>query len=245
MGCKSGLSNDKRGCYGDCYSAKSAKLYGYDFSTTVLRHFESAKQKSQIVKQVMNIDMPFIRMGSSGDPSENWDHTLDICEVVQRGLANAQLDLFGDQPKPKEIVIITKHWTNLSEGQLQRMGKYGICVNTSVSAIDTEHELSNRIHQFRRIAQHCKSYLRIVSFDFNIENEQGFRYSEIQSKLFQNSPVIDTVFRPDKNNPLVTSGMVNTTTANFMGKKTLVSQRSRKTFLGVCGKCPEMCGTAF
>ena len=40
IGCTSGMSENKRGCYNDCYAAKSAKLYGYDFSKTVLSYFE-------------------------------------------------------------------------------------------------------------------------------------------------------------------------------------------------------------
>jgi len=41
FGCKSGMENESGGCYHDCYAAKSAKLYGYDFSKTVLRGFDN------------------------------------------------------------------------------------------------------------------------------------------------------------------------------------------------------------
>ena len=38
IGCASGMNNEDGGCYNDCYAAKSAKLYGYDFSKSIL-HF--------------------------------------------------------------------------------------------------------------------------------------------------------------------------------------------------------------
>ena len=42
IGCYSGVKDNSKGCYNDCYSAKSAKLYGYDFSKTILRDFEKS-----------------------------------------------------------------------------------------------------------------------------------------------------------------------------------------------------------
>ena len=109
IGCTSGMSNNKGGCYNDCYAAKSAKLYGYDFSKTVLRYFENKKHENKIVLQISKIKLDFVRIGCSGDPSENWEHTINICKVICR--AN------------KEIVIITKHWTNLTDEYLMFLSK--------------------------------------------------------------------------------------------------------------------------
>ena len=100
IGCSSGMANEKGGCYNDCYAAKSAKLYGYDFSKTVFRHFESEKHRRLIINRINKIPLDFVRIGTSGDPSENWEHALKICK--------------GIETCNKEIVVITKHWTELT-----------------------------------------------------------------------------------------------------------------------------------
>ena len=63
IGCASGMANTEGGCYNDCYAAKSAKIYGYDFSKTVLRYFENRKHERKIITQINNVKMPFIRIG--------------------------------------------------------------------------------------------------------------------------------------------------------------------------------------
>lgn len=78
-GCSSGMLNNPKGCYDDCYAARAAIKYNYDFSKTILRYFDDENHRKRIIRQINNIDMPFIRMGCSGDPSENWEHTLRIC----------------------------------------------------------------------------------------------------------------------------------------------------------------------
>jgi hypothetical protein len=228
MGCASGLSENKRGCYGDCYAARTAKRYGHDFSQTVLRQFENQSHKRQILAQIVEIKMPFIRIGCSGDPSENWEHTVNILKVLSK--CN------------KEIIIITRHWTLLTYQQLQYFSRLNICVNTSISALDNDEMLNRSLEQYERIKLFCKSVLRIISCDFNLNNETGKRLSEIQHQLFKNSSTLDTVFRPSKNNPFVTQGIINVKTEVFNGKKTLASKFNRKTFMGKCGVCKEMCG---
>lgn len=242
IGCYSGTVDDKKGCYGDCYSAKSAKLYGYDFTKTVLRDFENKKHLNAISREIKKIDMPFIRIGSSGDPSENWDHAIKICKLISGKIKEFQVDIFNEIKPSKEIVIITKHWENLSENLLHEISKMSICINTSVSAIDKPDELKNRLEQYRLLKPYCKSILRIVSFDFNTENEQGLKYSKLQERLFKNEGIIDTVFRASKSNPLVKDGIIKTHKTKFLGKNALVSKYNKKTYFGKCGPCAEKCG---
>lgn len=228
MGCESGLKQDVRGCYGDCYAAKSAKIYGYDFGKTILRHFQGEHHKRKIINQINNVKLDFIRIGCSGDPSENWEHCLKIISDIK--WVN------------KQIVIITKHWQNLSDNQLEFLSTLNICINTSVSALDKPELLENSLGQYHRIKKYCKSIIRIVSCDFNLENETGLRLSLLQKELFKNEDCIDTIFRPNKNNTLVTSGIVNVKTGMFNGSKTLMSKYNKKTYSGKCDKCKEMCG---
>lgn len=228
MGCDSGMANEVGGCYGDCYAAKSAKLYGYDFKKTVLRHFESNHHRREILRKINSVPLDFIRIGSNGDPSEDWGHTVEILKSIQ----NCN----------KEIVIITRHWTLLSHEQLQYLGTINICVNTSVSALDKSELRERCLNQYQRLKPYCKSILRIVSCDFNMENETGHRLAKIQSELFKNESIIDTVFRPNKRNQFLKDGVIKVTQSTFLGKKALVSKLNKSTYLGKCSTCHEMCG---
>lgn len=228
MGCGSWLESDPRGCYGDCYAARSARAYGYDFSKTVLRRFENRAHERRVIAQINRARLDFVRIGCSGDPSEDWPHTVSILRVI----ANCN----------KEIVLITKHWTALTDEQLEFFSTLNICVNTSVSALDKPELLANSLFQYSRLRPFCRSVLRIVSAEFNLENEHGIRCNEIQKALFQNGQVIDTVLRVGENNPIVTQGIVKIKKGIFMGKKCYMSKHDKKTFTGKCDKCREMCG---
>jgi hypothetical protein len=217
---------------------KTAKRYGIDFSKSIERKFENEQHRKYIVNQIEKIDMPFIRIGCSGDPSENWQHTINIIKQIKE---SSQLSLFDISSK-KQIVIITRHWNILTDEQLKEILKYNICINTSVSALDNDNLINKSLEQYNRIKPFCKSVLRIVSCDFNEENEQGKIKAEIQRKLFKNELTIDTVFRPSKSNQFVIDGVINTKKMGFMKSKALVSKYNKKAFLGKCENCLEMCG---
>lgn len=228
MGCPSGIESTPGGCYGDCYAARAAKRYGIDFSKAVLRGFTDSAHKETVLRQIGSAKMPFIRIGASGDPSENWEHTFKVLHELRH--CNT------------EIVIITRHWNILTDAQLETLSGMNMCINTSVSALDEDTLRDKALSQFNRIKPHCKSVLRIVSCDFDIENETGRKLSAIQAQLFRNHPVIDTVFRPSKQNPLVTGGVVRVKNHFFNGRKQLASKFSLKTYMGKCDTCQEMCG---
>ncbi len=222
------MANELGGCFNDCYAAKSAKLYGYDFSKTVFRHFESEKHRRLIVGQINKIKLDFVRIGTSGDPSENWEHTINILKAIES--CN------------KQIVIITRHWTNLTADQLGYLSTVNVCVNTSVSALDKPELRANCLAQYQRLKPYCKSVLRVVSCDFNLENEVGHRMAKIQADLFKNDGTIDTILRVNKRNDLVKNGVINVAETTFLGKKALVSKFNKSTYFGKCSTCHEMCG---
>jgi len=237
-GCKSGLIENENGCYNDCYAYKTAKRYGIDFSKSIERNFENEAHKLSIIRQIEKIDMPFIRIGCSGDPSENWGHTIKIIKQIRD---SSQLSLFDISSK-KQIVIITRHWKKLTDLQLIELSKYNICINTSVSALDNEKLIENSLNEYNRLKPYCKSVLRIVSCDFNKDNEIGKKMAEIQLNLFKNELTIDTVFRPSKNNYFVKNGIINVKKMSFMKSKQLISKMDKKAFVGKCENCLEMCG---
>lgn len=228
MGCESGLLRNPKGCYGECYAAAYAKRYGYDFGKNVRRYFDSDEHASTIRHKINRIDMPFVRMGTSGDPSEDWQHTLYVLSK-----------LYGVN---KQIVIITKHWHNLTDTQLQTLSNYNVCINTSVSALDYSDTLENGIEQYERIKPYCKSVLRVVSCEFNLENDEAKKLNDIQEKLISVEGYIDTVLRISKSNELVSGGVVKINDLKFLGKKITASKRNKATYFGKCASCKEMCG---
>lgn len=228
MGCASGMANEPGGCYGDCYSANAARRYGYDFSRSVLRDFESEAHRRSIVARINRIPLDFVRIGSSGDPSDNWAHTL----AILRGIEKCN----------KQIVIITRHWNTLTDEQLAYFGTINVVVNTSVSALDKPHVREHCVAQYNRMKPWCKSILRIVSCSFNMSNARGHELAKVQAELFNNDATLDTVLRPGKNNAWVTSGVVNVDKAKFMNGMHLVSKHNASAYLGKCSTCHEMCG---
>ena len=228
MGCASGMANEPGGCYGDCYAANASRRYGYDFSKTVLRHFESEAHRRSIVNRINRIPLDFVRIGSSGDPSDDWGHTVGILRAIDK--CN------------KQIVIITRHWTALTDEQLAYFGTINVVVNTSVSALDKPRVREHCVAQYNRLKPYCKSILRIVSCDFNLDNLRGHECAKVQAELFRNDATLDTVFRPNKKNPLVTDGVVNVSRAKFMDGMSLASKHNPSAYLGKCSTCHEMCG---
>lgn len=228
IGCRAGMESQPGGCFGDCYAAKSAKLYGYDFSKTVLRDFMNEYHRREIVRKIDRIPLDFVRMGTSGDPSEDWPHTVSILKKIDK--CN------------KQIVIICKHWTTLTPEHLDYFATINVCVNTSVSALDKPEVLARALREYEKLKPFCKSVLRVVSCDFNLENERGRELAMIQHDLFKNEATLDTVLRVGKRNPLVTSGVINVKQSKFLGKNALISKLNKKTYFGKCSTCLEMCG---
>jgi len=238
------LASKPRGCYDDCYANKIVSRYvQIDFTKPIKRKFEydssgqlyfqgfyDTKHENEIIRQIKNMDMSFVRIGEMGDPSEDWEHTINICKIISIA--------------KKTIVLITKHLKMISDSQLEQISKMNICINTSISALDNWDELDKRLRMYHELKKACKSALRIVSCDFNKENSEGKARAKIQEELFKNDNVIDTVFRPSKNNPLVVNGIIKTEKIRFLKQDVLASLYNKKAYLGYCNNCPDMCGAA-
>lgn len=230
------------GCFGDCYDNRIASRYGIDFKTPIRRDFknsceqlyfdgfENQTHQNEIIKQIISIDMPFVRIGEMGDPSIDWDHTLKIISAIK---------IAG-----KKIVIITKHINKMSQNHFNLLKNIDACINTSVSAIDDFYLLESRLEQFEKLKDYCNSVLRIVSFDFNTENEKGKQLKKVQDSLFSfgGNKVINTVFRPTKRNYLINDGIIKVEMRKFLGSRMLISDFNHDTFIGYCNDCNEMCG---
>jgi len=241
-GCQAGLENNNGGCYGECYATRAAKRFSYDFSKSIKRKaregggcqlylpgFKNPKHLNRIIRQIYNINMPFVRIGDMGDPSEDWEHTIDICKKIS--------------PANKPIVIVTKHWNDIPDYLLRDIERLGLYINTSISALDSNEQILHRLYEYYRLKDVCNSVLRIVSCDFNKQNTEGVRLSKIQDELFKQGKIIDTVFRVRLNNPLVTEGIINIKKTRFLSSFCYASVYNRDTYFGNCKQCPDMCGT--
>ncbi len=222
-GCLSGIKNNHKGCYNDCYAARYSYKYGYDFGNTIFRYFKNENHRKSIIKQINKIDLPFIRIGVTGDPSESWEHTLNIIESIK--------------DCNKQIVVITKHWNLLKLYQLKKLSNYNICINTSVSALDNKLLLEHRLSQYNTLKKYCKSVLRIISCDF-----KSRKLNNIQNKLLENKHIIETALRISPKNEYVLDGLINLHKINFLGKRCNFSLRHKDIFIGFCDDCKEHCG---
>uniref|UniRef100_A0A6M3J4Z3 Uncharacterized protein n=1 Tax=viral metagenome TaxID=1070528 RepID=A0A6M3J4Z3_9ZZZZ len=239
-GCSFGITNNNKGCYGECYAKNIADRYGFNFNNPKCRVFKNNNNQlyffglkdmthtNQIIRQINNMQMPFIRIGEMGDPSEDWEHTLSVCKDIVS--------------VHKKIVVITKHIKQIPDKLLPVVEKLNFCINTSISALDEERLRQKRLSQFHKLKNICNSVLRIVSCSFNKNNKEGYRLDKIQSDLFKNDNYIDTIFRPGINNKLVMNNIINTSKTWFLNSYVLASVHNKNTYFGLCSYCPDMCG---
>ena len=229
-------------CYGDCYAKNIAGRYGFDFASPIKRDFtrdtrqlclfdfQDTKHEYETIKAIEKINMPFVRIGEMGDPSEDWQHTINICKIISQA--------------KKKIVIITKHWHEIPDRLLEQIKGLHITINTSVSALDSFYEVDYRLFQFHRLKGFCNSVLRVVSCNFNLNNSEGMIRAAVQKELFKNDKVIDTVFRPSAKNSFVINGTIHAEKIKFLKSKVLASVFNKGVYFGACKSCPDMCGVS-
>ena len=170
--------------------------------------------------------MPFVRVGTEGDPSEDWYHTLDIIEKIRSACNN--------------IVIVTKHWNPIPNNLAKNLN--GIYVNTSISALDSPAQIKHRLAEYEHLKSFCHSILRVNTCKFNLLNSFGKAFNDMQLKLLDNENVLDTILRFSKDHNLVKSGIVIIDKTKYLKSEVYASVLNDKTYFGTCDKCPELCG---
>lgn len=227
-GCTIGMATyPDGGCYGLCYAAKMARVYGMDFTKSVSR---KEHKKASIERQVIGHPASWFRIGTMGDPCHDWDWTVVVC---------------GWLSKYKTPIIITKSWIDLSDEHIEGLKKCNCIVNISTSPLDTAHERKHRTGQFLRLRERgVKAVLRIVSAKFG-DTPRGQRLDEIQRYLFSYFPSIDNPLRIPRSDPRVVMGDISTARHKDLGGFSMVSKYNNKTYIGKCNDCPDQCGMAF
>lgn len=231
MGCPLGhysidMFDFNNGCYNECYAGKYSKVYGYDFTKAVKRDFVDIKHLESIRSKLNKID--YIRIGTSGDPSYDWDHTFKVIEKIC--------------DYAKNIVVVTRHWNNIPEKYYAFINKYSIIFNSSISALDNEDLYSNCYKQYKILSKITNSFLRVVSCKFNTIKKEGYLLNQKQIRLLRNKNVIETVLRISKNNHYYNNGLILAEKIKFLNGNVLASLRSKNIYFGSCKNCKQKCG---
>lgn len=228
-GCTFGMrAYPAKGCYGACYAQSTASHYGFEFPVSVSRR-PLPGERAAIEKKLASHPLSWFRIGVMGDPCHDWELLTEVCEWLH---------------KIRTPVIVTKHWKVASECHLQRLVDCNVVMNTSVSALDTESELKNRLRQWARFRDHgTRSYLRIVSCKFG-STEWGRDRDTKQKELFAiaGDLVIDNPLRIPAADPRVQAGDILVEKHKDLGGQTWVSLENPNTYLGHCSQCPDQCG---
>jgi len=228
-GCSPGTSAyPNGGCYGECYAYKIAIRYGFDFTTSVTRTIPAGSE-SRFISQVERHTATWYRVGVAGDPSVDWDATINVCQTLV--------------PAGKAPVIITKHWITLSDDQVAQLSGLGAIINTSTSPLDTDEEIEHRVSQTLRLRRAgLSSVLRVVTCSFG-SSPWAREREGIQSWLLSLRPVIDNPLRARLSNPLARAGDIRLTRRDdAVGGGKYVSLHDPSAYLGTCESCPDQCG---
>ena len=162
--------------------------------------------------------IPFVRMGVCCDPSDDWEHTISIIKQIR--------------PFQGRIVIVTKHWEELSDKQIESIR--GLVVNTSISALDSDLDIRHRLKQYNRLKASCYSVLRVNTAKFFDD-----KMNERQRLLLHNDNVIDNVLRFKKKK---VDGIDIKRHTFLNDKKVLASKHDDAVYFGDCYGCPDLCG---
>lgn len=192
----------------------------YNFRNLVYRDFIDEEHIKNIWKRISKIE--FVRLWTMCDPSSDWEHTIKIIEKIR--------------PYINNIVVITKHWTKLSEEQMKKLE--WICINTSISALDSPQKIEYRISMYRKLKAYCNSILRVNTCDFIDE-----RLKKLQNFLLSQEKVIDNILRIPKNHELVINWIIKVEPIEFINWKSVyASVYNKNAYFWNCYDCPDKCG---
>lgn len=228
-GCSIGMSKyPNGGCYYECYAYKTAKMYGIDFSVSISRK-PGSKSFNSVFHAVKDYPALWYRIGTSGDPSHDWENTIEVCE---------RLKSTGKTP-----IVITKHWNALTNAQIKIFIKVGAIFNTSTSGLDADEEIEHRIEQMDRLeSAGIKSICRVVTCKFGTSD--WAKKAELKQKhLLSLSPVIDNPLRASISNELVIKGeILLEKRKEAIGGGKRISLHNGNVYLGKCNGCKDQCG---
>jgi hypothetical protein len=214
------------GCYGLCYAFNIADSMNFNFRKSVSRHINGF-DREHIEDVVKRHSLSWFRIGTMGDPSHDWDLTIEVCSWLS---------------KYKIPIIITKHWIQATDNQLIQLALCGAIVNTSISPLDTIDEILYRLEQFKRLKSFgVKSILRIVSIKPGY-TDLGIKLKKYQDKLFKYEPFIDNPLRIPVDDKRVKEGHILVSKEKDVTGYRYISVDNKQSYIGNCQGCPDQCG---
>lgn len=230
-GCTAGMrAYPDGGCYGECYAYRIAARNGIVFDESVSRGLvDQWAHRDLLIKKLLDEEASWYRVGVMGDPSFDWDHTINMIHALRHA--------------HKTAVIVTKHWTPLSDDNVSRLLDLDVVVHTSTSGMDTDEETAHRVRQLERLrAAGIPSVNRVVTCQYGT-SDWASACEARQEYLLSLAPVIDNPLRVRYSNPRVMDGdILVTRRPDSVGGGKLVSLYAPTAYLGTCEGCPDQCG---
>ena len=116
-------------CYGTCFAARGAFSAGYDFGVRVENILDAALLTSDL--RALPADQRFLRNGWNSDPSWSWPKALTLASLIRQS--------------GRCTVFITKHFRPIDPKTLAGLVEAGTELRVSVSALDTDGQLRQRL----------------------------------------------------------------------------------------------------
>jgi hypothetical protein len=116
-------------CYGSCFAARGAFAAGYDFGTRVGNVLDAALLTTDL--EALPANQGFLRNGWNSDPSWNWPKALSLATLIR---ASGRCTVF-----------VTKYFRPIDPETLSGLLRVGAELRVSVSALDTDGQLRQRL----------------------------------------------------------------------------------------------------
>jgi len=210
-----GARREAGGCYGSCYAMKMARMAGVDFSTPVPMILDSAALK----RSLKRCKQRWIRVGVSGDPSLDWEKTVQVCELIHEA---------GKIP-----VVITKGWKMISEGQLVSFRRQGTILHVSISGLDGWKLVNDRLDLIARYREAGGTpVIRLISAPFTGNKEEGIGYEGKPAWLQDQIITWARLYKV----PILETPLRTFSTSRYVQDGTIDSERLEKHVSPISGK---------
>jgi hypothetical protein len=229
-GCSLGMAAyPNGGCYGECYAAKGCKRSGIDFAKSVSRRLHTNWHRSTMKRLMGESGLSWYRIGTAGDPSHDWGNTTHVIRALR--------------PMDMTPVVVSKFWKPPTDEQVNTLARFGAVVNVSVSGMDTDREIEQRLMQHDRLRDAgVLTVLRVVTCRYGA-TEWARECDDKQSWLLTRGTIIDNPLRASANNPRVLDGsIICERRPESIGGGKLVSIHNNSVYIGKCDQCPDQCG---
>jgi hypothetical protein len=124
----------KSACYGICFAAKNSWEQGFDFGKKV----NNILDEDLFINDIKKIPetQKYLRCGWNSDPSWDWNTAVKLANIVFQ--------------HDKLMIFITKAFTKTQDNVLEKMIKARSEMRVSISAMDTDIQLEQRLSFIER-----------------------------------------------------------------------------------------------